>query len=62
MTFHEYRLLADDSHEIPCLIFKKIVKLLQNILSAAVVMSTLRIEMKQFYMYSSRMLHSYVTL
>ena len=45
MLFHDYRLLADDSREIECLIFflKKIVKLFQSFLSAAVVMSALRI-------------------
>ena len=41
MIFHENRLLADDSHEISYLIF--FGKLLQNLLSAAVVIGTLRV-------------------
>ena len=43
MIFHENRLLADDSHEIPYLIFfKKSWKMLKNVLSAAVVTDVLR--------------------
>ena len=38
MVFHENRLLADESHEMPYLIFsEKLVKMLQNLLPAAVV-------------------------
>ena len=37
MIFHENRLLADDSHEISYLIFRKLRKVLQNLSSAAVV-------------------------
>ena len=38
MIFHENRLLADDSHEISCLIFfRKLGKMSQNLSSAAVV-------------------------
>ena len=43
MIFHENRLLADDSHEISCLIFfSKIRNMLQNLSSAAVMMGALR--------------------
>ena len=41
MIFHENRLLADDSHEISCLIFFE--KMLQNLSSAAVVIGALRV-------------------
>ena len=45
MIFHENRLLADDSHEISYLIFfQNIGKMLQNLLSAAVVIDALRVE------------------
>ena len=45
MTFHENRLLADDSHEISFLIsFRKLGKLLQNLSSAAVVIGALRVK------------------
>ena len=40
MIFHENRLLADDSHEIHTLFFLKLVKMLQNVSSAAVVIGT----------------------
>ena len=44
MIFHENRLLADDSHVISCLIFfKKLGKMSQNLLSAAVVIGALRV-------------------
>ena len=44
MIFHENRLLADDSHEISCLIFfRKLGKMSQNLLSAAVVIGALRV-------------------
>ena len=49
MIFHENRLLADadDSHEISYLIFlRKLGKMSQNVLSAAVVIGTLRIFQK----------------
>ena len=45
MIFHENRLLAEDSHEISYLIFfRKLGKNLQNLLSAAVVIGTLRVK------------------
>ena len=37
MIFHENHLLADDSHEIPYLIFLKLGKISQKLSSAAVV-------------------------
>ena len=44
MIFHENRLLADDSHEISYLIFfRKLEKMSQNLLSASVVIGSLRI-------------------
>ena len=44
MTFHENRLLADDSHEISYLIFfSKIGNMSQNLSSAAVVIGDLRV-------------------
>ena len=44
MIFHENRLLADDYHEILYLIFfQKLGKMLQNLSSAAVVISNLRV-------------------
>ena len=41
MIFHENRLLADVSHEISHLIFSKIRKMSQNLLSAEVVIDAL---------------------
>ena len=41
MIFHENRLLADYSHVISYLILSKIRKVLQNLLSAAVVIGAL---------------------
>ena len=47
MIFHENRLLADDSHEISYLsFFAKLVKMLQNLSSAAVVIGALRVKLK----------------
>ena len=44
MVFHENHLLADDSHDISYLIFfQKLGKLSQNLLSAAVVIGALRV-------------------
>ena len=44
MIFHETRLLADDSFEIPYLIFfRNLGKMLQNVSSAAVVIGALRV-------------------
>ena len=43
MIFHENRLLADDSHEISCLIFSKSGKISQNLSSAAVEIGALRV-------------------
>ena len=45
MVFHENRLLADDSHEISYLIFRKLRKMLQNLSSAAVVIGALRVNL-----------------
>ena len=46
MIVHENRLLADDSHEILCLIFfSKICKDVANLSSAAVVIGTSRVSM-----------------
>ena len=45
MIFHENRLPADDSHEISVLIVgEKLGKILQNLLSAAVVIGTLKVK------------------
>ena len=45
MMFHEYRLLADDSHEISYLIFcRKLGKMSQNLSPAAVMISALRVK------------------
>ena len=47
MIFHKNRLLADDSNEIPYLnFFLKLVKISQNLSSAAVVIDTLNNENK----------------
>ena len=45
MIFHENRLLADDSHEISYLIFRKLRKMSQNLSSAAVVIDALRVKL-----------------
>ena len=48
MLFHGTRLLADDSHEILYLIFfRKLGKMLQNLLSAAIVIGALRVKNQQ---------------
>ena len=48
MIFHENRLLADDYHEISYLIFfRKLRRILQNFSSAAVVIGTLRVNLRQ---------------
>ena len=45
MIFHENCLLADNSHEIPYLIFfLKLGRVLQNLSSAAVVIGDLRVK------------------
>ena len=47
MIFRENCLLADNSHEIPCLIFfRKLRKMSQSLSSAAVVIGTLRVNNK----------------
>ena len=47
MILHENRLLADDSHEIPYLIFfRKLGKMSQNLSPAAVMIGTLRVNTK----------------
>ena len=43
MIFHENRLLADDSHEISYLFFRKIRRMSQKLSSAAVVICALRV-------------------
>ena len=44
MIFHENRLLADDSHEMSFpYFFRKLGKMSQNLSSAAVVISALRV-------------------
>ena len=48
MIFHENRLPADDSHEILSLFFFKLGKMLENLLSAAVVTGTLRVKVHFF--------------
>ena len=42
MIFHENRLLADDSHEILYLFFRKLEKMSQDLSSASVVIGILR--------------------
>ena len=55
MIFHENRLLADDSHEIPNLIFfRKLEKMSQNVSSAAVVIGALRVKF-HFMSFSQRL-------
>ena len=44
MIFHEYRLLADDSHVISYLIFVENWEMYQNLSSAAVVIGALRVK------------------
>ena len=44
MIFHENRLLADDSHEIYLIFFRKLGKISQNLSSAAVVIGALRVK------------------
>ena len=49
MIIHENRLLADDFHEISYLIFfRKLEKVSQNLLSAAVVIGALRVKTTHF--------------
>ena len=65
MIFHEYRLLADDSHETSYLIFSKIKKMLQNLSSAAVVIGALRVNLgtlDQVNLTNSRQYISLITL
>ena len=44
MIFHENRLLADDSHDISFLLFRKLEKMSQNVSSAAFVIGALRVK------------------
>ena len=44
MIFHENCLLADGSHEISYLFFRKFEKMSQNLSSAVVVIGTLRVK------------------
>ena len=49
MMFHENPLLADDSHEVSYTVpyfFRKLRKMLQNLLSAAVVIGPLRVKFR----------------
>ena len=47
MIFHENRLLADDSHVISCLIFRKLGKnYVANLSSAAVVIGALKVKLR----------------
>ena len=47
MIFHENRLLADDSHEISCIFFRKLEKRSQKLSSAAFVIGPLRVNLKK---------------
>ena len=44
MIFHKNHLLADDSHEICLIFFRKLGKMSQNLSSAAVVIGALRVK------------------
>ena len=44
MIYHENRLLAEDSHEISYLFFRKLGKLSHNLPSAAVVIGALKVK------------------
>ena len=46
MIFHEYRLLADSSHEIYLNFFQKLGEMSKNLLSAAVVIGALIVKTK----------------
>ena len=49
MIFHENCLLADNSHELSCLIFfQKLGKISENLSSAAVVIGILRVKETTF--------------
>ena len=49
MIFHENRLLAEESHELSCLISLKIRKNITNMSSAAVVIGALRVNFDHSY-------------
>ena len=49
MIFHENRLLADDSHEISFLVFRKLRKLSQNVSSATDVIGALRVHKRRIH-------------
>ena len=49
MIFHENCLLADNSHEISYLFFKKLGKMSQNLSSAVVVIGALRVNTSAAY-------------
>ena len=54
MIVHENRLLADDFHEISYFFFSKIVRMWQNVSSAAVVIGALKVNLLHHYkMYSN---------
>ena len=49
MIFHENRLLADDSHEIACLIFIENWERYPKMSSAAVVIGALRVKLQNIF-------------
>ena len=49
MILHEYRLLADDSHEIHAF-FRELGKMSQILSSAAAVIGALRVNMKKTWL------------
>ena len=50
MIFNENRLLADDSHEISCLVFfHKLGKMSQNLSSAAVAIGALKVNNEELH-------------
>ena len=46
MIFHDNCLLADNSHDISYLFFRKLGKLSENLLSAVVVIDALRVKIQ----------------
>ena len=46
MIFHENHLLADDSHEIYLILFRKLRKMSQKVSSAAVVIGAFRVKIQ----------------
>ena len=61
MIFHKNRLLADDSHEIATLFFRKLGKMSKNLSSAAVVIGALRVnKILIFLSHMHKVTHEYV--